>query len=407
MNEQIRGPRLKGLRLGILVSQYPARSHTFVRREVAELRAQGADVRMFAVRKTPDEDLIDDLDREAARTTTSILPATPLQLARAHLSSWFTTPVTYAQTSWDAFTHRLPGARNFVWTAFYLAEATILAHELKAQGVQHLHAHFANSGANIARLAAKLAGITWSMTLHGACDFEYPFGPTLPDKVREAAFTICISRYGMAQAMREVDPVHWPSIGLSRCGIELSEMPPPRGPAQNDGPLNVVCVGRLSAEKGHLGLLEGFAEAQKQAPALRLTFVGDGPLRSRIESRIEELGLCRSVTLAGFAAEREALHQISRGDIVVLASFMEGIPVVLMEAMTLRVPVLAPRLAGIPELIEDGVSGLLFHPADWDELADKLTTLAHDAQLRERLARAGQAKIANGFAMPQAIDGFV
>jgi glycosyltransferase involved in cell wall biosynthesis len=315
--------------------------------------------------------------------------------------------VRYIQTARDAITHRLPGARNLTWSTFYLAEATILARQLKAQGVQHLHAHFANSSASIARLAAKLARITWSMTLHGACDFEYPFGPTLPGKVREAAFTICISRYGMSQAMREVDPVHWSRIGLSRCGVDLSELPPPRGPAHNGESLNIVCVGRLSSEKGHLGLLEGFAQAWHQEPSLRLTLVGDGPQRERIESRIAELGLSERVTLTGCAAERAALDHIAAADIVVLASFMEGIPVVLTEAMALRVPVIAPRLAGIPELIEDGVSGFMFHPADWNDLAVKLVKLARDPDLRERFAQAGQERFENEYAMPHAIDGFV
>jgi len=407
VNQQLQAPRLLGLKLGILVSQYPARSHTFVRREIAALRAQGASVKVFSIRKLAESEIMDDLDREAYDTTTAILPASPGSLAGSHAAAWLRSPLTYAKAARHALSHRLPGARNMVWSTFYLVEATILARHLKREGVQHLHVHFANAGANIARLAAQLAGITWSMTLHGACDFEYPYGAMLAPKLREAAFTICISRYGMSQAMREVDPAYWDRIGLSRCGIEPADMPEPRGPAEKRDTLNVVCVGRLSAEKGHLGLLEGFAQAKRRLPGLRLTLVGDGPLRPRVESRIRELGLGDCVELTGGVSEPDALRHIKSADLFVLASFMEGIPVVLMEAMTLRVPVIAPRIAGIPELVEDNVSGLLFHPADWSDLGVKLERLARDAELRERLAEVAERKVADEFAMPHAVDGLV
>jgi glycosyltransferase involved in cell wall biosynthesis len=407
VNQQLNAPRLVGLKLGILVSQYPARSHTFVRREIAALRAHGADVKVFAIRRLPESEVMDELDREAFDTTTAILPASAGSLLGSHAAAWLRNPLTCAKTVKQALSHRLPGTRSLVWSAFYMVEATILAGHLKREGIHHLHVHFANAGANIARLAARLAGITWSMTLHGACDFEYPHGPTLAPKLREAAFTVCISRYGMSQAMREVDPAYWDRITLSRCGIEPSEMPEARGPAETRATINVVCVGRLSPEKGHLGLLEGFAEAKRRMPALRLTLVGDGPLRPRVEARIRELGLEGCVELAGSVSEPEALQHIARGDVFVLSSFMEGVPVVLMEAMTLRVPVIAPRVAGIPELVEHDVSGLLFHPADWTDLSVKLERLAGDPALRDRLAQAAERKVAEEFSMPHAVDGFV
>jgi colanic acid/amylovoran biosynthesis glycosyltransferase len=350
---------------------------------------------------------MDALDREAYDTTTAILPASAGALLESHANAWFRTPWTYAKAAKSAVGHRLPGIRSLVWSTFYLVEATLLARELKREGIQHLHVHFANSGAHIARVAAQLAGITWSMTLHGASDFEYPFGAVLGPKLREAAFTVCISRYGMSQAMRELDPSYWDRLVLSRCGIEPAEMPAPRGPAENRDTIDVVCVGRLSPEKGHLGLLESFARAKERTPALRLTLVGGGPARPRIESRIGELGLGGSVTLTGCMSEHDTLERIKRGDMLVLASFMEGIPVVLMEAMALHVPVIAPRIAGIPELVEDGVSGLLFHPADWCDLGVKLERMARDPALRERLALAAARKVATEFTMPHAIDAFV
>lgn len=394
---------LTGVHVGYLVSQYPARSHTFIRREIEALRARGAIIDVFSIRRPPKAELLDEKDREEYRTTHAILPCAFGQLLKDHLGA-LTAPKAYATAMAAALKHRLPGARNAIWSAFYFVEGVALANELRARGVRHLHVHFANAGAYVGRIAAQIAGIRWSMTLHGASDFEYPNGPLLREKVREAAFTVCASRYGASQVMRVLDPAEWDRLIVSHCSIDWERLPPVPVRKRSADELRVICVGRLSPEKGQLGLVEAFAKAHASNRALRLTLVGDGPTRARVQARIEELGIAHLVEMTGSLPEAATLQRIAASDVLVLASFMEGIPLALMEAMALRVPVIAPRVAGIPELVENLQTGLLFHPGDWDDLAGKMTLLASNHSLRTRLIEQGLAKVRAEFSYPRALD---
>jgi glycosyltransferase involved in cell wall biosynthesis len=394
---------LAGIHVGYLVSQYPARSHTFIRREIEGLRARGARIDVFTIRLPAKAELLDDKDRDEYQTTAAILPTSIGKMLLSHLDA-LKTPNLYGATLNAAFAHRLPGARNALWSAFYFAEGVELAKQLRRRGIRHLHVHFANAGAYVGRIAARLAGIRWSLTLHGASDFEYPNGPLLREKVREAAFTVCASQYGASQVMRVLDPAEWSRLIVSHCAIDWSRLPALPERRAEGAEARVICVGRLSAEKGQLGLVEAFARAHATNPRLRLTLVGDGPTRARVAARIEELGIGHLVEMTGSLPEAETLKRIATSDILVLASFMEGIPIVLMEAMSLRVPVIAPRVAGIPELVEDWETGLMFHPGDWNDLAKKLSELAADDTLRARLVAAGQDKVRAEFSNPRAMD---
>jgi len=155
----------------------------------------------------------------------------------------------------------------------------------------------------------------------------------------------------------------------------------------------LVCVARLSPEKGHAGLIQAFAQLVTEGLDAELELLGEGPDRARIEQQIRVLGLSERVRLHGQVPEEQALTAMSRATVVVVSSFMEGLPVVLMEALALGIPVVAPCVAGIPELVEHGVSGLTFPPGDWDRLAQVLRQLLADPELRERLAREGKRRV--------------
>ncbi len=311
-------------------------------------------------------------------------------------------PAALASTARLALRHRRSGARGLLWAVFHWVEAVRLADLLEQRGLGHLHGHFANAAAHVGLLATHLLGIGWSLTLHGSADFEGPERPLLGRKIAAARFVACVSDYGRAQALWAADPEDWPKVFVSRCGLVLPEAPAPRE-REPGAPLRVLSVGRLSPEKAQIGLVEALARLRERGIPAELCLLGKGTERARITERVRALGLSERVRLPGAATEEEVVAALGRADVFALSSLMEGLPVVLMEALALGIPVVAPRLAGIPELVEDGASGLLYAPADWEGLADGLTRLAKDAALGTRLAGEGRRRVERDHAIDRAV----
>ncbi len=380
-----------GGKLAYLTSLYPATSHTFIRREVTALRGEGFDIHTFSVRRPSAEELESETDRSEAERTFYILDQSAAAFLLAHALTLLRRPIAYFRTFALALRHRAPGARGLVLALAHFAESILLAKELARREIAHLHNHFANSAATVGLLASRLLGIRWSFTMHGISETDYPAGLLLPDKIRSAEMVVCVSWFGRAQGMRLVPPSAWHKFHVVRCGVPLDRLPA-RSPAR-DATTTILCVGRLSPEKAQGGLLQAFARLLPDNPGVRLRLVGDGPDRVALESLACSLGVRHFVSFAGRLPEDQTLHEIARADLLALPSFMEGLPIVLMEAMALQVPVIASRVAGIPELVEHGTNGLLFTPGDWDELAACMDRLLKDAQMRERLATAAHSKI--------------
>ncbi|MEP6784457.1 MAG: glycosyltransferase [Sphingomonadales bacterium] len=389
-------------RIAYLVSQYPATSHTFIRREVEALRRQGITIETFSVRHPAPSERVAASDVAAHDTTFYILPASPLDLIGAHITALFSRPGAYLSTLLAATRHRPPGAREFLWSLFHFAEAIVLASALRRRNITHLHNHFANAGATVGHLAARYLGLPWSLTLHGISETDYPAGLMLADKVRAAQFVACVSWFGRAQAMRLVAPDQWNKFMIVRCALDLKVLPHIERSERHDLP-HIVCVGRLSSEKGHAGLLSALVTARSSGLDVRLTFVGDGPERAGLEALAAELLPPKTVTFAGRLDEMATLSAIGDADLLVLPSFMEGLPVVLMEAMALGTPVISSRVAGVPELITDGVEGRLFTPANWDDLANALLTAFAHPEDTSGMAVAARAKVAREFDIDMAI----
>ncbi|WP_205481682.1 glycosyltransferase [Sphingomonas arenae] len=383
------------MRIGYLTSQYPATSHTFIRREVAALRDQGVDIRTYSIRAPGADELVAEEDRQEHDSTFTVLNRGLGEFAAAHFDTLVTQPMRYFRTFVRALRHRPPGLRPMLLAIAHFGESILLARRLRADGITHLHNHFANSAATVGLLASSHLRINWSFTMHGISELDYPAGLMLPEKIEAASFVACVSWFGRSQAMRMIPPREWEKLTVVRCGLELDRLPA-RSIAPADG-RRFICVGRLSPEKGHTGLIQAFAKLRQAQPNVRLDLVGDGPDRAELERQVAALGLEEAVTFLGRLPEHATLQEVANADVLILPSFMEGLPVVLMEAMAMGVPVVASRVAGIPELVHDDVNGLLFTPSHWDELLHRLERVSDDSSLRARFAEQGKKDVIEEF----------
>jgi len=395
------------MRVAYLVSQYPAPTHTFIRREVHALRERGIDVHTFGVRAPKMAERLSPSDHAEWEKTFYLLPASLAAIVMAHLTALSRRPGRYFRTLKRAMDHRVPGAKAVLWALFYFTEALILARELERRSIGRLHNHFANAGAIVGYLAASLLDIPFSLTLHGMSEFEYPGGFLLRGKIEAADFVACVSHFGRAQAFKATHATDWPKMHIVRCGVELPGLSPLAKPVDATGPVRIVCVGRLSPEKGQIGLVDAFAQAIARGTYAELRLVGDGPDRAAVEARILQRDLQDHCSVVGWKSEHDVFDEIRQADLLVMASFMEGLPVVLMEALGLGIPVIAPCVAGIPELVRDGETGLLFSPGHWSELTECLQMLCHDAALRQRLGARGREVVEREFDVNRAVEPLV
>lgn len=384
------------VRVAYLVSRYPAVSHTFIRREVAALRDRGLEVRTFSVRRPADSEVLSPDDRAERDRTLYLLPTSAWRLAFAHLRMLARRPRAYAGTLALAQRHRPAGARAALWALFHFVEAVLLADALDRGGVTHLHVHFGNAGGTVGFLATRLVRVGFSQTLHGHADFHGPFEPQLGDKIAASRFTACVSQFGRSQALLRSDPEAWDRVRVVRCGVALGRFP--RRAAEPPGPPWVVAsVGRLAPEKGHMVLLRAVARLAARDVDVRLVLVGEGPERGRIERETARLGLEGRVEMRGALPEPQVRAVLEQAHAFALGSFVEGLPVVLMEAMAIGVPVVAPRITGIPELVEHGRTGFLYACGADDELASALERVLVDRATAASLAEEGRRKVVRDF----------
>lgn len=386
-------PPARPLRLAYLVSQYPAVSHTFILREVAQLRELGFAIAVASINgpDRPPQRLTAAEQTEAAQTYYVKRHGLPGALA-AKLATLATHPAGFFRGLGLAL--RLGGTdvRKLVYGLFYFAEALMIGRWMARQGLQHLHVHFATPAATVALIAQRIFPITFSMTVHGPDEFYDAPGYYLSEKIAGASFICCIGYYARSQLMKLSPPTHWDKFEISPLGVDPTLFAPRPFRAESQ-PFEVICVGRLTPAKGQAILLDAIALLQADGRAIRLRLVGDGPDRPILERIVAERALGAAVIFEGAVNQDRIRELYAAADAFALASFAEGIPVVLMEAMAMTIPCVTTCITGIPELIRDGQDGLLVTPSDSAGLAAALARLMDDAELRQRLGAAGRARV--------------
>jgi glycosyltransferase involved in cell wall biosynthesis len=376
------------LRLGYLTGQYPRATDTFIQREVATLRAHGHHVQTFAVREPPLSDQAPQGLAEARRTTSYLLP--PRGLARAHLQAFLASPSQYGKAMGLAWRTCPPGLAAMGKQIAYFMEAGLLAARMRELSLAHLHNHFADSSCSVAAIAAEIGGFSFSFTIHGPAEFFEMSRWWLGEKARRARFVVCISSFCRSQVMVAAPPASWDKLRIVHCGVDASLFPLRRHEGRGR---RLLFVGRLAPEKGCLLLLEAVA----QLSDVTLDVVGDGPSRAALRERAAALGIADRVVFHGYMDEAGVRQRLAETDVFVMTSFAEGVPVVLMEALAAGVPAVATRIAGIPELIEDGVTGFLVPPAEPTATAEMVRRLLDNPDLRNRIAAAGREKVVREF----------
>ena len=380
------------LRIAYLTGEYPRATDTFIQREVAALRAGGLTVETCSMRRTGPEHHTGPEQRTEAAGTFHVLEATlSWRLVAAHLAAW-RRPGAWLRALRLAWRTSPGGIKPTLYQLIYLAEAAVLAQHLRARGLTHLHNHIAKSSCTVAMLASEMSGIPFSFTLHGPDIFYEPHRWRLDEKIARARFIACISHFARSQAMAFSSPEHWAKLHIVHCGVDPARYD---GPAP-DAPAHLLFVGRLAAVKGVPVLLEALQGLIAEYPDLRLTLVGDGPEREDLERLAARLG--DHVNFVGYKSQDEVAALLREATALVLPSFAEGLPVVLMEALAARVPVVTTRIAGVAELVEDEESGLLVPPGDAVALRAALARVLGDAEMRRRMGEVGRARVVEEFA---------
>jgi glycosyltransferase involved in cell wall biosynthesis len=379
--------------IAYLTSAYARASDSFIRGEVAQLRRLGLKVHTFSVRKSPACELVsDDIRREHANTEFLLDKGVVGRLPLAALKALVRSPAKFFRAARLALKCAPPGARAKVWAMAYLAEASLLATRLKATGVRHLHNHIGENSATVAMLASALSGVPYSLTIHGPGEFDQPTLLALDEKISRASFVVAVSEYGRSQLLRWSRYPDWPKVHVVHCGVDDAFLNPPLTPVP-DTP-RLVCVGRLAEQKGQLVLVEAAARLATENVPFDLVLVGDGPMRREIEQAIGRHGLRDRVTIAGWLGGNAVRDELLRSRAMVLPSFAEGLPVVIMEALALGRPVISTYVAGIPELVRDGVSGWLVPAGSVDALAAAMReAVTAPAQRLAEMGRAGRALV--------------
>ncbi len=377
------------MRVAYLVNQYPKTSHSFIRREIHALERQGVTVERFSIREI--DEIVDAADQLEQAKTQTLLDRGGLMLLVEAAAEAIVQPIGALRGL--AFGMRLGwrGDRGMLRHVAYWMEALALKRRLKRRGVTHLHAHFGTNSAAVAAICHIAGGPSYSFTVHGPEEFDRPIALKLRMKARHAAFVVAISSYGRSQLMRWLDMQDWRKIRIVRCGVEPDLLGDSISPFTSR---TFVCVGRLCEQKGQILLVRAIAKLHQQGFICRLVLVGDGPMRSAIRQEIASCGLHDHIELCGWQDEAGVKSAILEARALVLPSFAEGLPVVLMEALALGRPVITTYIAGIPELVRSGENGWLVPAGDVDALAGVMkTALLADEQELAALGEAGRQTV--------------
>ncbi len=397
-------PTAAAVRIGYLLSQYPAISHTFFLQEVLGLRARGMHIETASINR-PDRPSAQLPPAEAAeaRRTHYIKDGKRKRALRNLFFIVLRRPDVVLRGLMAVL--RMDGLRlreRGFWL-FYLAEALLVGRWMRIRKLNHLHVHFGGPVASVGMLTSIAWKIPYSLTIHGPEELLNPRSYYLKEKVEQAQFVFCISDFCRSQLCALMPAGDWNKFTVIRLGVDPLVLTPPSRPisyARRGDTLRLMCTGRMVPAKGHQVLLEAIKLLRDRKVNLQVVMVGGGPELPHLQQYVLDQHLADTVTFTHALSHPETLAQLRRADLFALASFAEGIPVALMEAMSLGLPCVSTYIAGIPELIRNGVDGMLVPPANPVALANALEVVIGDPILRRSLGASARQRIINQYNLP-------
>ncbi|MEM7319154.1 MAG: glycosyltransferase family 4 protein [Pseudomonadota bacterium] len=372
------------VQIAYVLNSYPLPSHSFIWREIQALERRGVVVTRIAMRR-PGMPFVEQRGRDEEVRTTYALEHRVL-LVRSFLSCLLRQPIRSLRALLLAVRCGRASSVGLMRHLIYLVEATYVEKACRDHDVDHMHAHFGTNSAMVAMLTSVLGGPGFSFTVHGPEEFDAPAALSLGLKTNAAAFTVAVSQFGRSQLCRWAEFDAWRRISVVHCGIEPAAYekiePMPKGP------LRLVSIGRLVEQKGQMALVNAMARLRHSHPEIHVTLVGDGEMRSDLEKAVTDQGLEEQVSFSGWLDQKGVKSELDGAHAIVMPSFAEGLPMVIMEAMAAARPVIATSIAGIPELVEHGQTGWLVPAGDEDGLAKAISNAAE--QTPDRLEQMGQ-----------------
>lgn len=384
-------------RVAYVMTHYPRVALTYIAGEMDEVERRGGRILPIVMNMPGAEDLTSNEARERLRRS-SYLKSSPMRAAAATLGLAASHPIKFAKLVLVAIGSARSDFGIMARRLLHLCYAAAAAKSCRNQNIHHLHAQFGLAPATIAWFAAEIlsfdsrARCTWSFTIHGFHDFVNETESRLDLKAASASFVICISDFTKSQLCRVTDLRYWDRFHVIRCGIDLAEFPMRKMPPQREV-RRIAIVGRLSPEKGHGILLEAASKLLKAGFPVELEMIGDGPFRDEIRRLATELGIEKSIVLTGELLPDEVARRLADADIFCMASFAEGLPISIMEAMAVGIPVVTTWIGGVPELAVNEVTALTVPPGNSDALAAAIKRLITDPTLGERLSAVARAAV--------------
>ena len=384
--------------IGYIMSRFPKITETFILREMLELEKSGQPLIIFPLLRVKEPVFHPEVEKLMSKV--QFTPFISLKIISANLHFMTRSPRKYLKVLWTVLRENFGSVNLFKGALGIFPKSVFFARSIEEKGIKHVHAHYSTHPALSALIISELTGISFSFTAHAHDIFVHK--KMLGGKIKKARIIVTISEFNKQYLLRLYPETPADKIKVIHCGVEL-ERYKEQSSGNKGGQFTILCIASLQPYKGVEYLVKACAILKSRLGNFRCLIIGEGNERKKIEHLIAGLNLQKVVILLGSQPQDRVASLLGEADLFVLPSVvaadgqMEGIPVSLMEAMASGLPVVATNISGIPELVEDGVTGLLVPPGNEHTLADAIIRLYNDETLRGKMGTCGREKVASEF----------